>query len=517
MIDAAAAARHADQLLRHGKLSEARLLIETLLREAPDFPIGWLLRARLLQLRGEFSAMLEAARRALTLAPSDTDAILVCAEAEILAGETADARARLLRLAAGNANDPITLRRIANFFTQLNAHADADRCAQAALYLAPSDVDAQYHAASAALAMGRLDDAERLFESVIAKRPTDFDAAYNRTTLRRQTTARNHVAALQTSLARFTEPPYALRYALAKELEDLGQLDASFDQLERGASARRKQLAYKVEADTEAMAAIETAFGADFFARAGAGYEDEAPIFVVGLPRTGTTLVDRILNRHPRVESRGELNDLALAVMRAAPASTNKADRITRTAAADMRALGASYCRAVRGAGASGAIFLDKTPLNFLYLGIIARALPNAKIVHLTRHPMASGYAMLKTLFRMGYPFSYDQDDIGRYQLSYMKLMRHWRAHLGARILDISYEALVENQEQETRRLLAFCGLDWADECLAFNEAFGPSATASAAQVRQPMYRDSLEQWRGVAHRLAPLAARLQAGGVDIA
>jgi hypothetical protein len=130
---------------------------------------------------------------------------------------------------------------------------------------------------------------------------------------------------------------------------------------------------------------------------------------------------------------------------------------------------------------------------------------------------MASGYAMLKTLFRMGYPFSYAQEDIARYQIAYLHLMRHWRTHLGDRLLDVSYERLVDNQEHETRRVLAHCGLDWRPECLAFNEATSPTATASAAQVRRPLYRDSLDHWRGLAHRLQPLRDALRAGGAYVA
>jgi tetratricopeptide (TPR) repeat protein len=366
--------------------------------------------------------------------------------------------------------------------------------------------------------MGRLDEAEAMLDALIAQRPSDYDAYYNRATLRRQTADRNHIPALEAALASIGEgkAPPALSYALAKEYEDLGEPERAFDHFERGAAARRRVLSYDVEADITAMREITQHFGPSFFAAYAEGFTDEAPIFVVGLPRSGTTLVDRILSRHPLVESRGELNDLPLAVMRAAGRTEDKTQRIAATAAAEMSALGQSYVRSVRGGGADRPVFVDKTPLNFLYLGIIARALPNAKIVHLTRHPMASGYAMLKTLFRMGYPFSYAQDDIARYQAGYLGLMRHWRQHLGSRVLDVRYEDLIEHQERETRRLLAHCNLHWDSACLTFHEGASPSATASAAQVRRPIYRDSLDQWRGIAHRLDPLAARLEAAGVDI-
>lgn len=516
-FDVAAAIAHADALLRRGKRADAAAAIARLIDLAPERAEPRLLRARLDQIEGDFGAMLEAARQAIVIAPQSMVAGFMCVEAETMAGETAAARVRLAELERRHSNDPTALRRAAETYTHLGAHAEADRCAQAARALRPDDLDGLFQAASCALAMGRLDEAEADLDELIARRPSDFDAYYNRATLRKQTPQRNHVAAMETALAALeNKPPPALSYALAKEYEDLGEIERSFDHLERGAAARRRTLPYDVQADVGAMQDIAHQFGTAFFARDAEGFADDAPIFVVGLPRSGTTLVDRILSRHPRVESRGELNDLPLAVMRAAGRTPDKAHRIAATARADMRALGASYVRSVRGGGARAPVFVDKTPLNFLYLGIIARALPNAKIVHLTRHPMASGYAMLKTLFRMGYPFSYAQDDIARYQVAYLELMDHWRKHLGARVLDVRYEDLVDDQERQTRRLLAHCDLEWDDACLTFNEAASPSATASAAQVRRPLYRDSLDQWRGVADRLAPLAVRLKAGGVDI-
>lgn len=517
-LDVAAAIAQADNLLRRGKRADAAETIATLLKQAPSRVEPWLLRARLDQIEGDFVAMLEAARQAIGIAPDSIVATFVCIEAETMTGETAQARDRLADLEQRHANDAHTLRRAAETYTHLGAHADADRCAQAARALRPDDLDGMYQAASCALAMGRITEAETLLDEVIARKPTEFDAYYNRATLRKQTSQRNHIADMETALAPLGDKaPPALSYALAKEYEDLGEIERSFTHLGYGAAARRRALAYDVEADVSAMRDIARHFDTGFFATEAQGFADDAPIFVVGLPRSGTTLVDRILSRHPRVESRGELNDLPLAVMRAAGRTPDKAQRIAATARADMRALGESYVGSVRGGGARAPVFVDKTPLNFLYLGIIARALPNAKIVHLTRHPMASGYAMLKTLFRMGYPFSYGQDDIARYQIAYLDLMQHWRRRLGARLLDVRYEDIVNEQERETRRLLAHCHLEWDARCLAFNEATSPSATASAAQVRRPLYRDSLDQWRSVAHRLGPLADRLKAAGVDIA
>ena len=153
-------------------------------------------------------------------------------------------------------------------------------------------------------------------------------------------------------------------------------------------------------------------------------------------------------------------------------------------------------------------------PLNYLYCGLIHRALPLAKIVHLTRHPMAACYAMYKTLFKDAYPFSYDLDDIGRYYVSYRRLMDHWESALPGVIHCLSYEALVADQIAETRKLLEYCGLDWEDACVDFHRNTAPTTTASAVQVRQPMYRTSVSQWRHYQAQLEPFARQLRAAGI---
>jgi hypothetical protein len=155
-------------------------------------------------------------------------------------------------------------------------------------------------------------------------------------------------------------------------------------------------------------------------------------------------------------------------------------------------------------------------PVNYLYCGIIRRAFPNARIVHLTRDPLAVCYAIYKTLFKDGYPFSYDLDEIGRYYGAYRKLMAHWHAALPGAVYDLSYERLVADQRGETRRLLEFCGLEWEDACLAFHLNQAPTMTASATQVRQALYDSSLEQWRHYGVQLEGLRRRLLAAGLDV-
>lgn len=510
--------RHIDGLLQQRRLPEARARCDEFLASHPDRPEGWLLAARIRQQGGDFAGMLEAARRALALDSGNVIGRFTEIEARLHMGDVAGARATLKAIEGNAGADSGTWRRLAEFHTHLGQHAQAANCATRVATLRPYDPQAVYARASALIAVGRMEEAEALLDDLIGRMPSDGDAWYNRATLRRQTPERNHVAQLRAVLAASTTgaPQTALHYALAKELEDLGEYAASFAALRQGAAARRRVLSYQVETDEQAIATIFRSFDRDWFERAGAGLDVQGPIFVVGLPRSGTTLVERILVRHEQVSSVGEVNDFALAVMRTVGPAGGKEELIRRATRVDPAALGESYWHAIQGYGHSTPFVIDKTPLNYLYLGLIARALPRARIVHLRRHPLASCYAMYKTLFRMGYPFSYDLEDLGRYYIAYHRLMNYWRALLPGKFLDLDYESLVDDQEGATRKLLGHCGLPWQDACLSFHESAAPTATASAAQVRRPIYRESRDLWRHYTKDLAPLAHLLAQNSIQV-
>lgn len=515
---ASALIRSADALLRQRRAAEAIGMIEALLDAHPARVEGPMLLARARQMLGDFPGMLDAARDARRLDPGGMLAGFLEVEALLHAGEVGEARQRLETLEQSAGHDVQAWHRIVEVHTHLGQHEAAERGARHLASLRPGDPGTQYLLSSALIAVGRLDEAEALLDELIRRRPGDGDAWYNRATLRRQSPGRNHVAALRKALASAGNGPaqIPLEYALAKELDDLGEHEESFVHLEAGAALRRRLLSYRVENDERAMAQVMATFDGPWARAAGPGHAVPGPIFVVGLPRSGTTLVERILGRHSAAASVGEVNDLPLAVMRAAGPSPDKSRLIERAAAADPAALGRSYWKAIRGYGHDATYLIDKTPLNFLYLGLIRRALPGARIIHLRRHPMASGYAMYRTLFRMGYPFSYDLADLGRYLVAYHRLMAHWREVFPGEFLDVDYEALVDDQEGTTRRLLEFCGLPWEDACLRFHEDPRPSATASAAQVRQPLYRHARDHWRHYQGPLQPLARHLERAGIEL-
>ncbi|HEY8520543.1 MAG TPA: sulfotransferase, partial [Gammaproteobacteria bacterium] len=327
------------------------------------------------------------------------------------------------------------------------------------------------------------------------------------------------VAELVRRLERASLDPAAelhLCHALAKQLEDEGRYADAFRYLERGKRRCRPSLGYTFEADRALFeAARRTAGGGG-----AAGFASTEPIFVVGMPRTGTTLVDRILSSHPDVFSAGELGNFALAVKQAAATPSSRVlDEATLAAAAgaDPAAIGRAYVESTRPRTGRVPRFVDKMPLNFFYVGLIRRALPKAKIVCLRRNPLDACLSNYRQLFPAAfsyYNYAYDLLDTGRYYIEFDALARLWRETASGDYLEVRYEDLVEHTEREVRRLLDFCELDWHPACLAFERNPAPVATASAVQVRRPIYRTAVERWRKYERELEPLRKLL--GGADL-
>jgi hypothetical protein len=308
-------------------------------------------------------------------------------------------------------------------------------------------------------------------------------------------------------------------YALAKELEDLGESERSFQYLKLGADTRRGLMQYHIDRDLETMSSIQETFSADLFERSIEGDSNAEAIFILGMPRTGTTLVERILSSHTDVFAAGELNNFAVQLMNLVRAhvSENKLPRdelVRLSAGIDFKTLGAAYIESTRPFTGHTPRFIDKLPLNYLYTGLIHLALPNAKVINLRRNPMDTCYAVYKQLFLDAYPFSYDLEELGKYYVAYHRLMEHWHAVLPGVIHTVDYETLVSDIEGESRRLLDFCDLDWQPQVLKYYESKEASTTASTTQVRQPVYKSSVGRWRDYERQLQPLIRILRDAGI---
>jgi tetratricopeptide (TPR) repeat protein len=501
--------------LAAGDLRAASLLALELIRWIPGDPRPWTLMGAVHQHAQRADLAAVCLERAVACAPGDAAALIRYGQCLTRLGRRREALVAAEAAAALPLDTAPLVDGLATLFSHCEEPSRALPLNLRAVAAVPGNAAYVYNLATAQRMLGELAAAEHSLDQVIAVNPGDCGAYYTRADLRTQTPEHNHVSELQTLLSHNVldrSAQITLRFALAKELEDLGDYAASFEQLKQACDLQRAAMTYDVGEDVATMDRIIAAHSGAVLAQ-GAGYDNDEAIFVVGLPRSGTTLVERILAAHSDVQAAGELQAFSQTCVEAVQARSGKRvaklQFVERALDIDPRKLGERYIAATRPQTGSKRRFIDKLPLNYLYAGLIRRALPRARIVALTREPMDSCYAMYKTMFTGAYPFTYALDDLGRYYLAWQRLMNHWRKVLGAALLVVSYEKLVTDQEAVTRRIVAHCGLPWQAECLEFHARPGAVATASAVQVRRPVYSTSVGKWRHYEQQLRPLARYL--------
>jgi len=405
----------------------------------------------------------------------------------------------------------------------LGRHEGANALYRRATEVAPQDPRFWYNLACSERSLGRLIEAEAVCDRAIAIDARQYPTYLLRSELRVQSPQANHIAELESHLARPDVEHRArvlLGYALAKELDDVGRFDDAFHWFATAAAARRSRLAYEVATDERKLARIAEVYPRSLCAqpaRAGSSsptaVDSARYLFIVGLPRSGTTLLERILTGLPGARSNGETDNFSTALLAAARGS---GDVFQRAAAADPDTVGASYARRAD-VGNTAARIIEKLPLNYLYLGAILRALPQARVLVVKRSPLDSCFAMYRTLFAAGYPFSYHLEELGRYYAAYGQLMDHWRSVLGGSLYEIVYEDLVRDPKRTGAAIAAHCGLPWSDAAVDIQNNKSVSLTASAAQIRRPIYGSSSGRWHYYRRHLQPLVDTLRGHGVTLA
>ena len=464
-------------------------------------------------------------RHAAELAPECAEYAAQLARLLIQLQRDAEARVAAERACRLPSDDPLVLDTIGCVLARLGDHGAALPLFARAVTASPDNLSFRFNYASSLGFFGEAEAAAAQYEAMITRDPANGVAHHGLAGLRRQTPGGNHIARIEAAIpaARDHGERVRLHYAAAKEHEDLGASAAAFAHLDAANRAHRAHIGYDPEADRALAEALKAAFAQPgYFV---GGRNDDAAgqvVFVVGLPRTGTTLVDRILDAHPHVTSLGELQAMPLAVKRLSRSGSRlvlDAGTIAGAATAEPCDMAKAYLAQVQPqAGAqSGGVLVDKFPLNFLYVGYIARAFPHARIVCVRRNPLDSVWSNFKHLFALGSPYygySYDLLDAARYYALFDDLMAFWRRMFPAQVLEIGYEALLDDQEGQTRRLLAHCGLAWDAACLDFHTGGGAVATPSAQQVRRPLNRDSVGRWKDYARPMAPAAAFLRERGI---
>jgi tetratricopeptide (TPR) repeat protein len=366
---------------------------------------------------------------------------------------------------------------------------------------------------------GRRGEAVAAYNRCIALAPGLGDAYWSLANLKTVPFSGEEEAAMSTQLKRSDlthEDRLHLHYALGKALEDRGDYAASFTHYAKGAALRREELPYDHEETTAQAARAKALFTPAFFAeRAGRGSESDAPIFIVGLPRSGSTLIEQILASHSAVEGTMELPDMAAIARNLGDPGVGQErppypDYLADVDLAALATLGDSFIERTRIHRKLGRpYFIDKMPYNLHHIGLIQMILPRAKIIDARRHPMGSCFSAFKQHFARGHAFSYDLAALGRYYTDYVDLMAHFNTVLPGRIHRVVYEDMVDHTEREVRRLLDYCALPFEATCLRFHENARAVRTASSEQVRRPIFRTGLDQWRRYEPWLEPLKTTL--------
>jgi tetratricopeptide (TPR) repeat protein len=388
-----------------------------------------------------------------------------------------------------------------------------------ALALRPDLAEAHCNLGNTLKALGKFDQATTQYDQALALKPAFAEAHYNRANLKTFRADDADLTALETLAAdpnRLPAPKMVyIHFALGKALEDIGDYSRAFAHWLKGNWLKRQEVNYDEPGYQRTCRQIAEAFDARLLSSfATAGDPSPAPIFVLGMPCSGSTLVEQILASHPQVHAAGELKILDQVVRTVPDASGRPLPYPAWTGALDAdgwRRLGQAYLAKLPSPAAGKTRITDKATTNFLRVGVIRLILPNARIIHTVRNPVDTCVSCFSRLFSYGQPFCYNLAELGRYYRGYEGLMQHWRSVLPAdAMLDVSYEEVVANLEQQARRLIDYCGLPWDDRCLSFHETSRSVATGSNVQVRRPLYGSSVQRWRRYESYLQPLLAELE-------
>ena len=537
-------------LLDLGAIDEATEAHRRAIALRSDYPEAHYNLGNTLGAGGRTDEAIASYRRAIALRPDYLKAFINLGTALMRRDRLDDARAAFSRALVLGPDDANNHYNLGNILKAQEKPADAVAAFARALELDPAMVTARVNMGVALAQIGRLDDAIAAYRGALELDPDlpeallnlgdmllhrgsldDARAAFQRTVEARPSYAEayRHLGVLKTydpgdamighmeRLAEACDPggddAIQLHFALGKAYDDAGDYDTAFARYAKANRLKRKTLDYDAARAEHYVTRIIEAFPADRLANPGGhGSPSDAPVFIIGMPRAGTTLVEQILASHPRAHGAGELANLGRMVGdlgRRTGTGQAYPECLGGAAPGLWRELGEDYLDGVPAEARSAGRFSDKMPSNYRYIGLIRLMLPNARIIHCTRDPLDTCLSCFRTLFVDGQEFTYDLAELGRHFGQCERLMRHWARVVPDMLLDVRYEDVVGDVETMARRIIDFCGLEWDDACLAFHQTERIVRTASAAQVRRPIYATSVGKWRRYQAHLGPLVEAL--------
>ena len=502
--------------LQQGRPRDAAEFCRKAIGEAPDNPDAHFLVGLVSLDMGDLKTAARAFGSVTKLRPGHAAAWAQLARLFMRMGQPARAEKALEEAKrAGVAEAPVA-DLVGVVSSMLGDQKEAQRWYRLACEKAPESDEYAVNLATSSMFLGATEEARAILEGILGRNDGIAQAQWLYSSIVTAKETSRADALMARAAAGNPSSASFLAYAAGKEFEDCEEWDKAFAAFDAGARAKRSLIDYDEVSEEKLFAAVRKIFSAEWAAGPRTGCGDPSAIFVVGQPRTGTTLIERIITSHSAVESAGELQQFRLSVRRLAAEGSDKAqaDQVGAWSQIDPKSLGDEYLRVTAPMRTGAARFVDKLPGNYLYIPLILAALPNARIVHLTRDPMDSCFASFKQLFADAYFHSYDQGEMARHHARYRHLMDHWRRIFPGRFLDVSYEDTVCDLEPNARRLIDFLGLAWEDQCLEFYAQKTSVATASAVQVREKPHTRSIGRWRRYGTLLTPMKLALESAGV---
>jgi tetratricopeptide (TPR) repeat protein len=500
-----------------GRMKAAVDLLQRALKIRPNDPVCLNNLGNVLREQNQFSEAIIRYQAALRLDPEYVSALYNLGVALMAASRAKEALSCFERVVAKRTDDADTWSQLSAAYLDLGRDEEAMKASRKALEIAPDWADAWNDLGLAHADRGEFEDALRCYRRALEIEPGHVKAALNVSKIRRFSAGDEpEIALVERALAqaRSTAGPRGeLHFALGKINDDCGRYAEAFDHYQRANRERGQRIKYDPGAAEAEVTRLMEIFDPRFFnQRAGFGDDSELPVFILGMPRSGTTLVEQILAAHPQAHAAGELMDisaLSADLGRRLGSGAAYPECVPEMNAEQSRALGRKYVEGLRARGPQAARITDKLPGNYIFLGLISLLLPRARSIYCRRHPLDVALSVYFTDFRAGHRYSYRLEHIAAQIRQFLRLMHHWRRVIPAPMLELRYEDVVADSEAQIRSLLGFVGLEWDPRCLQFQNVNRPVHTASNWQVRQPLYASSVGRWRRYRQHLGVLEREL--------
>jgi Flp pilus assembly protein TadD len=504
--------------LNRGRVQEAGECCRRVLQMKPDLVEGHFLVGLVALEAKDRKTAFQAFGSVTKLKPDHAAAWAQLAKLFMSDGQINRADKALEEASKGDSRDPMVHEILGTTYSRMGEHEFARKFYETANELAPRHPPYMLNLANNLVYRGKTDEAQQLLDELISLQEDTPQAHWTLAGVRKAKDT-GHIEQMRSLLGARKHHPRLeafYYYAIGKELEDLEKWQEAFEAFSRGAAARRQTVEFDERAEIDFFDYLRDNYTKEWVDDGSSGFDADAPIFVLGQPRTGTTLIERIITSHSQVHSAGELQQFGLAIRRLA--SHKDPRRFSRelfesALELDYEKVGATYMDSTKRIRGDMPRFVDKLPQNYLNLPLILKALPNAKIVHLRRDPMDACFASYKQLFADAYLHSYDLEEMARHHCRYLDLMDTWRERFGDRFFDISYEETVSDLEPNARALIEYLELPWEDQCLDFHKQEQAVSTASAVQVREKVHTRSVGRWKRYEKQLQPMLAVLQQHG----